>query len=405
MGVVCNTYIPHWSAFLANTNLVSGKSVFPRGPILDWGGFARIKTIEPPSVAELPQRVFTTSGRAALYQALLQLALPTGSRVLVPTYHCPTIVAPVLLAGLAVEFYPVRADALPDLKTIDVRKNGKYGAIIVPHYFGLPKSLAEVRDWCDERGVALIEDCAHCLFGFAGDRAVGTWGDFATASLSKFLPVPEAGLLASVRRKIIPLDLDRRALIEQFKGVVDVLEISGMNKGLRPFDFPINLCLRLKNARQQATLSASVTNSVPLSDDMIRLCDMGRIRLKPLWVSRILSATVSKGSNIDQRRKNFLTYLDAFRESKRAYPLFLSLPNNVVPYVFPLWVDDPDRAYGAIRAKQLPVLRWDRLWPGTPQLTGDFGGNWSRHLLQLLCHQSLSTPDITLISDEINSLL
>lgn len=387
-----------------NTKLVTRKSVFPRGPILDWSGFARTKTIVPPSVADLPQHVVTTSGRAALYQALLQLALPIGSRVLIPTYHCPTIVAPVLLAGLAVEFYTLRANGLPDLAAIDVRKNGKYGAIIVPHYFGLPQSLAEVRAWCDRHGVALIEDCAHCLFGFAGEQAIGAWGDFATASLSKFLPVPEAGLLASARRKISPFELDRRAFAEQIKGVVDVLEVSGMHKGLRPLDFPINLLSGLKNVRRQAA-SVSVTDSPLFPEDMMRLCDMGRIRLKPLWISKVVDAIVSKGSNIDQRRTNFLTYLDAFRVSERAHPLFSTLPDNAVPYVFPLWVDDPDRVYAAIRARQLPVLRWDRLWPGTPEFAGDFGGYWSRHVLQLLCHQSLSSFDVTLISYEINSLL
>lgn len=392
------------AAFPAKIKLTIEKSVFPRAPILDWNGFARIKTIKPPSVAELPHRILMTSGRAALYQAFLQLALPSGSVVLVPTYHCPTMVAPVLLSGLAVEFYAVGADGLPDLDAIDTNIKEAYGAIIVPHYFGLPQSLAKVRAWCDQREIALIEDCAHCLFGLAGDRVVGSWGDFATASLSKFLPVPEAGLLASASREIIPFELERRTFFEQIKGVVDVLEHSGMHKGMNPLDIPIKLLSRLKNLRRKAASAPATDVSLP-AEDMMRLCDMARIRHRPLWVSSFLNSVLSKGSNIDQRRTNFATYLDAFRGSKHAHPLFPMLPADAVPYVFPLWVDDSERVYAAIRTRQLPVFRWDRLWPGTPEITADVGRDWSKHVLQLLCHQSLSSQDIRGIANEINSLL
>ena len=71
---------------------------------------------------------------------------------------------------------------------------------------------------CDRLGIALIEDCAHCFFGNAGDPPVGCWGDFATASLSKFFPVPEAGVLASVNREITSCLLESRSFLEQVKG-------------------------------------------------------------------------------------------------------------------------------------------------------------------------------------------
>ncbi|MBK9574239.1 MAG: DegT/DnrJ/EryC1/StrS family aminotransferase [Rhodoferax sp.] len=53
----------------------------------------------------------------------------------------------------------------------------------------------------------MIEDCAHCFFGQAGERPIGAWGDFATASLTKFFPVPEGGLLASSSRPLPGLAL------------------------------------------------------------------------------------------------------------------------------------------------------------------------------------------------------
>ncbi|MBK8750840.1 MAG: hypothetical protein IPL99_03960 [Candidatus Competibacteraceae bacterium] len=70
------------------------------GPVLGWASFTGSRSTALPSVQELPQVALTTSGRAAIFQALSLLNLPAGSKVLVPTYHCPTMVAPVLLAGL-----------------------------------------------------------------------------------------------------------------------------------------------------------------------------------------------------------------------------------------------------------------------------------------------------------------
>jgi perosamine synthetase len=174
------------------------RAPLPLKPVLGWTSFSRTEeSLRLPSIDDIKYTVITTSGRAAIYQALLQLRLAPGSVVLVPTYHCPTIIAPVILANLEVAYFGLRPDGLPNLDTIDAATAGQARAMIVSHYFGLARSLAEVRQWCDEHQVALIEDCAHCYFGNAGERPVGTWGDLAAASLSKFFPVPEGGILAS----------------------------------------------------------------------------------------------------------------------------------------------------------------------------------------------------------------
>ena len=134
----------------------------PRGPTLDWSSFRIVDAPGLSSIEDLAHTTFTTSGRAAIYHAVLQLQLLPGSTVLVPSYHCPTMVAPVILANLNVAYFGVRADGLPNLDTIDAATATKSKAMLVSHYFGLAHSLSEVRQWCDDRGIALIEDCAHC---------------------------------------------------------------------------------------------------------------------------------------------------------------------------------------------------------------------------------------------------
>ena len=376
----------------------------PRAPVLDWANFKRTGAPHIACIEDAPHTVITTSGRAALYHALLQLRLPARATVLVPTYHCPTMVAPVICAGLRPAFFGLQADGLPDLDTLDTAVAQEAGAIIVAHYFGLPHSLIAIRAWCDLHHVALIEDCAHSFFGHAGDRPVGHWGDYAVASLSKFFPVPEAGLLASATRPIPQLSLEALGLRAQVKGWVDVLEfavdhdrLGGLNRLLSPI-------FNLKNHNSK---TEPPDDDVDLSSElaMLRICDMGRIGNAPLGVSLMLNRGLSRGRIAARRRENFDRYAQYFSSVSGAQPAFPAMPEATAPYVFPLWVDDAERVYRSLRTRRLPVFRWDRIWPGTPQRKGDVGPLWSEHVLQLLCHQDLSAADIEYTAGAVLDLL
>lgn len=372
----------------------------PRGPVMGWSSFERIDGPDISSVEHLAHTTLTTSGRAAIYQALLQLQLPPASTVLVPSYHCPTMVAPVLLAKLNVAYFGLRPDGLPNLGTIDAATAARSRAMLVPHYFGLANSLAEARQWCNEQGIALIEDCAHCYFGDAGERQVGDWGDYATASLSKFLPVPEGGLLASAHRPIQNLRLVPQGFKAQAKGWVDVFERATKYKRLPGLNGLMSVIFWLKNPRNHSP-TANPANAPPTTDlptpdaaTLMRDSDMARIALAPLGATRLLKALLPRGRIIARRQQNFATYAGYFAQVKGARPLFPLPSKAVAPYVFPLWVDDAERVYREIRTRNLPVFRWDRIWPGTPKLDGDVGPLWSQHVLQLLCHQDLDEDDI-----------
>lgn len=374
----------------------------PRGPILDWSSFRIVDAPSISSVENLPHVAYTTSGRSAIYQALLQLRLPASSTVLIPTYHCPTMVAPVLLAGMEIAYYGVGAEGLPKLDTIGVTTAEKTKAMLVPHYFGVARSLREVRLWCDERGIALIEDCAHCYFGQAGERPVGEWGDYATASLSKFLPVPEGGLLASAKNPIRTLQLRRQGLKAQIKGWVDVAELSTRYQRLFGINSALSMLFRIKNWRAKSQPPAGAPSTAA---HMMQSCDMARIAQAPLRATMALKTVLPRGRIITRRRDNFARYASHFGKVAGARPAYDLPSDNVAPYVFPLWVDDAERVYQEIRAQELPVFRWDRVWPGTPSLEGDVGPRWSHHVLQLLCHQDLSEADVDRTARTILNML
>lgn len=115
----------------------------PRRPVLGWASLRRAPRRRLADIESLPHRLVLTSGRAAIYQALRQLDPAPQSIVLVPSYHCPTMVAPALLLGLQPRFYGVGHDGLPLLQTIEAEAARRAVAIIVPHYFGLPRPLQD----------------------------------------------------------------------------------------------------------------------------------------------------------------------------------------------------------------------------------------------------------------------
>jgi hypothetical protein len=49
----------------------------------------------------------------------------------------------------------------------------------------------------------------------------------------------------------------------------------------------------------------------------------------------------------------------------------------------------------------VPVFRWDRLWPGTPELAGDAGVVWARHVVQLGCHQQIGGAQLAWIAEVV----
>jgi dTDP-4-amino-4,6-dideoxygalactose transaminase len=366
----------------------------PTRPTFGWDNLRGSAAAGLPAVDDLPHTRLLTSGRAALFAAMKALGVGSGDTVLAPSYHCPTLVAPLRAAGASVQFYPLGADGLPQLD--DIAPAAGTRAIVVAQLFGLPQSLAATRDWCERRGIALVEDCAHSFFGQAGERPVGHWGDFATASLSKFFPLPEGGLLASAH-PLPPQPLRPAGARAQVKAWVDLLErgseqgrLTGLNVGLRAL-------FRLKNGPPRAPAGGMAPR--PMTEpEMLADCDLARSERAPAALSRWLTG-LPRERIVARRRQHFARLHDRCGTLRGAHPLMGALPAHAAPYVMPLWVNAPEPVYAALREAGCAVFRWDRVWPGVPDFPGDHGALWRTHVLQLLCHQDLTDAQVDHTAD------
>ena len=170
--------------------------VVPKEPRLDWKillpSFRRNKSFYSLSGRPLHHLFWA---RNALYHGLS--ALVESGNVLVPAFHCTSVVEPILQYGAEVKFYDVNPDASPDFDDLRSKIDGKTRAILAIHYFGFPQPIEKFRALCQARKLYLIEDCAHVLTGRTRERIkLGDSGDISVFSWRKFLPVYDGGQLA-----------------------------------------------------------------------------------------------------------------------------------------------------------------------------------------------------------------
>jgi perosamine synthetase len=379
----------------------ASRRLIPRLPVFGWPSWLGMRQAELPCMLDMANCHLTTSGRASIALALEVLGIGPGDTVLLPTYHCPTMVAPSIEQGAGPRFYPIDANGSPNLEWLDKQDLRSARVLLVPHLFGLPQPMALIREWCDARGLALLEDCAHSLFGSSDGRPAGSWGDISVGSLTKFLPVPEGGCLVLNKGQAAP-DLSRCSATTEIKAWVDILE-EGARYGRMPglnhlIALPLEWSRKLRRpapAGPGSATQASVTRNRRAADIEAGLAiDMTLAHREVQSACRWLAGHLPRHRIVERRRSNYEALARGLDGHAGVHPLLRQLPQGAAPYVFPLWVDQPDPAYQRLREAQIPVFRWDRLWPGVPDLEGDHGKQWSHHIIQVACHQDLSDADL-----------
>jgi perosamine synthetase len=375
----------------------------PRLPVFGWQALAGAKHANTSCMLSLPGLHFSTSGRASILLVLEAMGVGPGDVVLLPTYHCPTMVSPAVELQAVPLFYPLDARGTPDLAWLSQQDLRRVKVMLAAHFFGLPQPMASIKAWCDARGIALIEDCAHALFGRSDGQAIGSWGTVAIGSLTKFLPVSEGGCLVLNPAASAPR-LNPASGGTKLKAWVDVLHVGAVQKRLTGLNHLISASLgALRWLRGGAAVvpeapsqyhpppEIDLSNEEPGSDYVVD-APLAHRELAPLC--RTMAQHLPRERIVAKRRQHYDYLLQHTRGFPGLWPLMPHLPPDCAPYVFPLWTAHPDPGYTELRRLGMPVFRWDRLWPGMPKLSNDHGLLWSHHVLQVACHQDMRQAEL-----------
>lgn len=130
-----------------------------------------------------PAVLLTTSCTSALEMAALLLEIRPGDEVIVPSFTFVSSVNAFVLRGAR----PVFADIRPDTLNLDERHlaslvTERTRAVVPVHYAGVGCDMDAIDAITRPRGIAVVEDNAHGLFGRYKGRLLGSFGALSTLS-------------------------------------------------------------------------------------------------------------------------------------------------------------------------------------------------------------------------------
>lgn len=347
--------------------------------------------------AFLEQKMFFVYARYALIEAFKRAGIGHGFAVLLPSYHCRTIVESVLHTRAEVRFYPMTNDLRPDFSVMaELVADGKARALLLTHYFGFGNALAESRAFCSQHGIALIEDCAHAFYGTHAGQVLGTVGDYAVASAWKFLPLRDGALLRDNTRIDNNQELIRQPWNNEFKGIASLLrDWTGLSLSQEFSPPPLDVEAVITQVK---AISQTQTRPPAPEDIQFRPDHVG---LSGLFASRWLVDHANHDQLAYRRRANYQRWLKGVAGLRGASPLFPELSDGVVPYAFPLLTDPEGLSFHAIRLAGIPLWRWEDVAHTDCLVSRDY----RLRLLQLPCHQDLTDAQINWMLASLHDLL
>ncbi len=145
--------------------------------------------------------IAVSSGTAALHLAYLAAGVGPGDEVIVPSITFAASAAAVIYCGGTPVFADVCGshDIGVDPGDVERRLTERTRAVCAVHYGGYPAAVERLRELCDPRGIAVIEDAAHAPSADRGGRMAGAWGAAGCFSFfsNKVLAVGEGGLVST----------------------------------------------------------------------------------------------------------------------------------------------------------------------------------------------------------------
>ena len=149
-------------------------------------------------VLGVPRVLLTTSCTHALEVAALLLDFEPGDEVIVPSFTFVSSANAFTVHGATPVFVDVREDTLNlDETRLAAKITSRTRAIVPVHYAGIGCAMEEILELARPRGIRVVEDAAHGLFGKRRGRRLGTLGDLATLSFheTKNVTCGEGGAL------------------------------------------------------------------------------------------------------------------------------------------------------------------------------------------------------------------
>ena len=195
---------PYFSEESITQIIADLKLMFKSGHLTD-GPYAHEFEKEFADYNNVRYAISVNSGTAAL-DAVLRCFKLHGREVIVPTNTFISTPNSVLFAGGKPVFADMNADSLSiDVEDVKKKVTPKTAGVIVVHIAGLIcPQINELKQFCDQKGLFLLEDCAHAHGATLNGKKAGTFGNAGCFSFypTKVMTSCEGGMIITDNESI-----------------------------------------------------------------------------------------------------------------------------------------------------------------------------------------------------------
>ena len=149
--------------------------------------------------------VAVSNGSDALDLSFQALNLTNDDEVILPSFSIISCLSSIIRSGAKPVFADVSIETsnitLDEIKRVRT-KNTK--AVLVVHTYGLPADIDQIKDYCTENSLTLIEDTAEAHGMMFEGKYCGSFGDISTFSFyaNKHITSGEGGMIMTSSKKI-----------------------------------------------------------------------------------------------------------------------------------------------------------------------------------------------------------
>lgn len=381
----------------------------PSQPQLHWSGLFRSGAGATWEGLEGSARVrLTHSGRGAIYQyfaGLRQSGNPKGSRrvVLVPAFHCPTVVDPILHAGYEVRFYAIDADMRIDVEDFLRKLDAGVAAAVFIRFFGFAETDLRLVAACRTAGARIVEDCCHSFLSANPVRLAHSGADATMYSFWKLAPsLVGGGVLLNAYEQAPTLPPQAAPSARDSKARMKQL-------GRQLLERPLDLAARvLKRGSHNATALASPAIRKP-ADQAYPYDRAASSWRMPRSAKRIL-ACADLEHIVGARRRNYQRLASALRPTPHLSVMRRSLAEDTCPWGLPVLLHKRAERDYMIRSRGVPLFTFGEVLH--PLLFSQHVSEramlesarfLSDTMLVFAIHQELSETQLERFAAEINS--
>ena len=300
---------------------------------------------------------YTYNGRGAIYQLISSFPATDKKTVLIPAFHCPTVVEPVIRAGYDVAFYIIDKNLRIDKSDLLNKISDRVLAVIIIDYFGFSEDITDIKEACANHNSFIIEDCSHSFLNANPVRLAGENGDVSIFSFWKLIPTGSTGGGLRINSKEIDFSTEQSHI--PFKNSITRIKrlfeqaVNNLDGGIlkKSYNFLEKNRVYFKKTPEQKSMSEPSPDYDELYPFIINLATA-----KIPWTAYWLLNSIDLRYVVTARRKNFEIFCSQLEESVLLRKIHTSLPEIVCPWAFPVIFENRKEHDHKIRDMGVPLF-------------------------------------------------